>query len=106
MFQKIFQKKIYYLKVLSFTRCDQENDREYCFPIPYTEMEKVPGGPRCKWVQKQECIDAPIARPKCEHPPNQMCVTCDTFRRDNGFGSCPTNNCGSFVPGIHLNTYS
>ena len=65
-------------------------------------MEKVPGGPRCKWVQKQECIDVPITRPKCEHPPNQMCVVCDTFRRDNGFGSCPTNNCGSFVPGIHL----
>lgn len=80
-------------------KCDQENDREYCFPIPYTEMEKVPGGPRCKWVQKQECIDAPIVQPKCEHPPNQMCVVCDTFRRDNGFGSCPTNNCGSFVPG-------
>ena len=62
-------------------------------------MEIFPGAPKCKMIQKQVCIDVPTA-PKCQHPPNQLCNTCDTFRRDGGFDSCPTNNCGTYIPGI------
>ena len=80
-------------------RCDQEKEKEYCFPVPYTEIEIYPGAPKCKMVQKQVCVDVPTA-PSCEHPPNQLCNICDRFRRDSGFDSCPTNNCGTYIPGI------
>ena len=83
-----------------FFRCDLEKDRQYCFPIPYTEMEKIPGGPRCEWVQKQVCQDTPIDQPRCQNPVNRMCVSCDEYRQKNG--AFDPNN-GIYVPGIEQN---
>ena len=62
-------------------------------------MDKVPGGPLCKWVQKQVCQDAPapIPEPSCKQ--NPQCVQCDTFRRNNGFAGCGTSQCNQFIPG-------
>ena len=61
-------------------------------------MEKIPGGPRCEWVQKQVCQDAPItpSTPSCQNPPNSNCVPCDIERQQNG--AFDPNN-GIYVPG-------
>ena len=59
-------------------------------------MEKIPGGPRCEWVQKQVCQDAPITPSSCQNPPNSNCVPCDMDRQQNG--AFDPNN-GIYVPG-------
>ena len=60
-------------------------------------MEKVPGGPRCEWVQKQVCQDAPITPSRCQNPPRPDCMSCDEYRRDNGVFD---DNSGIYVPGM------
>merc|ERR1719510_517693 len=71
---------------------------EYCYRIPYPEDSIFPGAPKCKMVQKQVCVDVPTGS-KCQRPPNDLCNQCDSFRRDGGFDSCPTNTCGTYIPG-------
>jgi len=85
-------------KQLQITRrkCDSSNSKQYCFNVPYTDAKIMPGrGGKCWWIPTKKCIE----QPKCETPPNPKCGQCDTWRRNDGFATCPTNTCGTYIPG-------
>ena len=99
----LFDIKQYLLNIVTpndfkkiFSRCDGSTSKQFCFNVPYTDGKIIPGkGGKCSWIPTKKCI----AQPKCEAPPVPQCVQCDTWRQNEGFASCPTNTCGTYIPG-------
>ena len=95
-FSSLFKKKSNGNQNFIF-RCDSSNSKQYCFNVPYTDAKIMPGrGGKCWWIPTKKCIE----QPKCETPPNPKCGQCDTWRRNDGFATCPTNTCGTYIPGM------
>ena len=95
-YSSLFTKEFNGIQTFVF-RCDSSNSKQYCFNVPYTDAKIISGkGGKCWWVPTKKCIE----HPKCETPPNPKCGQCDTWRRNDGFATCPTNTCGTYIPGM------
>merc|ERR1712226_1552793 len=85
-------------KQIQVTRkvCDGSTSKQYCFNVPYADGKIIPGqGGKCWWTPTKKCME----QPTCDTPPDPMCGRCDTFRKNDGYSSCSTNTCGSYIPG-------
>ena len=54
---------------------------------------------RCNYGDTDNSDAGSPVSAKCDTPPDPMCGRCDTFRKNDGYSSCSTNTCGSYIPG-------
>merc|ERR1712038_167190 len=75
--------------ILNKVVCDRQRPVKFCRGIPESDCRNATNQ-RCRMVPKQVC------QPGCSS--SQTCNRCDTFSKQGGFSSCPSQTCPNYYP--------
>merc|ERR1712004_610896 len=75
--------------ILNKVVCDRQRPVKFCRGIPESDCRNATNQ-RCRMVPKQVC------QPGCSS--SQTCNQCDTFSKQGGFSSCPSQTCPNYYP--------
>merc|ERR1719166_881278 len=75
--------------ILNKVVCDRQRPVKFCRGIPESDCRNATNQ-RCRMVPKQVC------QPGCSS--SQTCNQCDTFSKQGGFSSCPSQTCPNYSP--------
>merc|ERR1712088_205583 len=75
--------------ILNQVVCDRQRPVKFCRGIPESDCRNATNQ-RCRMVPKQVC------QPGCSS--SRTCNQCDTFSKQGGFSSCPSQTCPNYYP--------